>query len=185
MRTVALLAMSAGMSANGAQIKPMTFHPSLILVLASFAFFPEPVLADSSIMTAAMALTAPAESTTAAEIIAMEKAALTRWIQGDPSGWIEIFDEDVVYFDPYQERRIDGVKALSAYYEGLRGRIKANSFELLNPKVQDGGTMAVLTFNYVSRSGETLNRWNATEVYVKTPAGWRVIQSHWSRTQRR
>ena len=34
-------------------------------------------------------------------IIAMEKAALTRWGNGDPAGFLEISAEDVVYFNPY------------------------------------------------------------------------------------
>ncbi len=44
-------------------------------------------------------------------LIDMEKAALRRWGNGDPSGFLEITAEDVVYFDPYVERRIDGLPA--------------------------------------------------------------------------
>jgi hypothetical protein len=43
--------------------------------------------------------------------------------------------------------------------------------------------MAVLTFNYVSYGGnENRFRWNCTEAYRKDPAGWRIIQTHWSFT---
>ena len=42
----------------------------------------------------------------AAEVIALERAALDRWGQGDPAGYVELFDEDVTYFDPFQERRL-------------------------------------------------------------------------------
>jgi hypothetical protein len=115
-------------------------------------------------------------------IIAMEKAALERWGRGDPSGFLDISDPDVVYFDPFQEFRLDGKEALTRFYETLRGKIQIDRFELMNPKVQICGSSAVLTFNYISRSGEKFNRWNCTEVYRQTSSGWRIIQTHWSIT---
>jgi hypothetical protein len=33
-------------------------------------------------------------------IIGLEKAALERWNHGDPSGYLELYAPDVVYFDP-------------------------------------------------------------------------------------
>jgi hypothetical protein len=54
-------------------------------------------------------------------LIAMESAALRRWGNGDPSGFLEICASDVVYFDPYQEKRIDGIEALTQYYKGIWG----------------------------------------------------------------
>ena len=86
-------------------------------------------------------------------IIAMERAALDRWGKGDPSGFLEISAPDVVYFDPSLERRIDGREALARYYEALRGKVATSRYELINPRVQHVGDMAVLTFNYVSYGG--------------------------------
>lgn len=83
-------------------------------------------------------------------IIAMECAALDRWGNGDPSGFLEICAPDVVYFDPSLERRIDGREALGEYYEGIRGKVSFERFELLNPIVQRVGDAAVITFNFVS-----------------------------------
>lgn len=85
-----------------------------------------------------------------AELIALENAALERWGNGDPSGFLEICASDVVYFDPYQERRIDGLDALAQYYKTIWGMVSFDRFELLNPLVQVGGDLAVLTFNFVS-----------------------------------
>ena len=113
-------------------------------------------------------------------IIAMERAALDRWGQGDPSGFLEISAHDVVYFDPYQEMRLDGKEALVEFYESIRGKVHLDRFELLNPCVQLGRELAVLTFNYVSYRGEGQTRWNCTEVYRKIKGGWEIIQSHWS-----
>ena len=100
------------------------------------------------------------------DVVLLEEGALRRWLNGDPRGFLELCAEDVVYFDPFQERRIDGLVALTAYYESLRGKIRAERFELLNPLVQEDGNAATLTFNFVSFDAkETPTRWNCTEVY--------------------
>ena len=123
--------------------------------------------------------TAEVEST----IIALECGALDRWGAGDPSGFLEISADDVVYFDPFLDRRIDGLVQLAQYYEGVRGKIQISRYELLNPKVQAIGDAAVLTFNYVSYGGnENAFRWNCTEVYRREAVGWRIVQTHWSFT---
>jgi hypothetical protein len=119
----------------------------------------------------------------AAVIIGLERAALDRWGRGDPSGFLELSAPDVVYFDPFLDLRIDGIEALRRHYDGIRGKIHIEHYELLNPHVQTTGGVAVLTFNYVSYGGsENEVRWNCTEVYRLDPPGWRIIQTHWSFT---
>lgn len=119
----------------------------------------------------------------ATTLIALERAALDRWGAGDPSGYLEISAPDVVYFDPFLERRLDGVDALAALYESLRGSIHIDRYDLIEPKVQVCGEAAVLTFNLNSYTGTTVMRWNCTEVYRLDKQGWRLIQTHWSITQ--
>lgn len=119
----------------------------------------------------------------AREIIELEQAALERWGNGDPDGFLEISDAEVAYFDPFLERRVDGVEALRRWYESVRGKKLYDRFELINPRVQAFGELAVLTFNFVSQLGDKQERWNCTEVYRRTGAGWRIIQTHWSFTQ--
>ncbi len=123
------------------------------------------------------------EQDTMAAIIALERAALDRWGKGDPSGYLEISAPEVVYFDPYVERRLDGLEALTRLYEALRGKVHVDRDELIRPQVQLCGDMAVLTFNYVSYSGKTQRRWNCTEVYQCTAGRWQIIQTHWSYIQ--
>jgi ketosteroid isomerase-like protein len=127
-----------------------------------------------------------ADEQAAADVIALERAALDRWGRGDPSGFLEICAPDVVYFDPFLNFRIDGLDALTVYYEAIRGKIQLERYELLNPKVHVSGRMAVLTFNYVSYGGnENEFHWNCTEAYRRDRAGWRIIQTHWSFTNPR
>jgi len=124
----------------------------------------------------------PAESI-AEKIIALERDALEKWGNGDPSGFLELSAPDVVYFDPMMEKRLDGHEALTKLYESVRGKIKVDSIQMPNPKVQAGKDMAVLTFNLVSWTNGTGSRWNCTEVYRKEDNEWKIIQTHWSLTQ--
>lgn len=116
------------------------------------------------------------------EIIELEQQALRRWAEGDPDGFLEISAPDVVYFDPFHEHRLDGMRALSAMYDSIRGQVHLDRFDLIDPKVTVGGEMALLTFNFRS-FGERENRWNATEVYQRVGGEWRIIHSHWSITK--
>jgi ketosteroid isomerase-like protein len=117
----------------------------------------------------------------ASVILEMERAALDRSDKGDANGFLEISDPEVVYIDPTIDKPIRGVEALREYYKGFSGG-EPFSGEMLNPSVQLAGDAAVLAFNYVSRGLQTGRevRWNATEVYRRTPDGWRIIHTHWS-----
>ena len=123
------------------------------------------------------------EKDVATHIIAMERTALDRWGAGDPSGYLEISSPDVVYFDPFLTHRLDGLKAVTEYYETIRGKIRIDRDEIIDPKVQLYDKLAVLTFNFNSFTGEAQMHWNCTEVYRQQGEYWRMIQSHWSITQ--
>lgn len=125
----------------------------------------------------------PMEKEISGKIIAMEKAALNRWGNGDPSGFLEISASDVVYFDPSLDRRLNGIDELKALYEGIRGKIHVDKYELIAPKVQLCGDIAILTFNYVGYSGEKISRWNCTEVYRNQKDRWEIVHTHWSFTK--
>lgn len=116
-------------------------------------------------------------------IVAMERAALDRWGKGDPDGFLEISDEEVVYFDPFQERRLNGREELRKLYDQLRGKIQIERYEMVEPKVQVAGDTAVLTYNFVSHGSEGAMRWNTTEVYQRKGGKWRIVHTHWSLTQ--
>lgn len=116
------------------------------------------------------------------EIIDLETAALQSWGQGDPDGFLQLSAPDVVYFDPFQEHRLDGLAALTELYESIRGQVRIDSFELIDPKVVISGDLALLTFNFRS-VGVQMNKWNTTEVYRRTDGVWRIIHSHWSITK--
>ena len=102
----------------------------------------------------------------ASEVISVERAALDRWGAGDPSGYAEIFDDAVTYFDPFQERRLDGQEARELM-RAVTGQIRVDRHDMQGARVQCVGDVA-------------LSSWNSTEAYRRTPAGWRIFHSHWS-----
>jgi ketosteroid isomerase-like protein len=104
-------------------------------------------------------------------IVALERGALDRWGIGDPQGFFDIMASDQTYFDPTTAKRIDGQDALKNYFAPFTGKIKIERYEMIDPKVQRSGDLAVLTFNLVSYGAQldggpkSTARWNSTEVY--------------------
>jgi hypothetical protein len=116
-------------------------------------------------------------------IINIEKSALERWNKGDPSGFLEVSAKDVVYFDPFTEQRLDGIDKLKTLYNSIKGKVKVDKYDMINPNVQAVKNMAVLTYNLVSVSGDSIQKWNCTEVYRVDHKKWKIIQTHWSLTK--
>ncbi|MDD4492249.1 MAG: nuclear transport factor 2 family protein [Bacteroidales bacterium] len=122
--------------------------------------------------------------TIAETIIALETKALEAWHNGNPSPYLDLYSKDFTYFDPAHERRIDGWDKIKVLYESMRGKVKMDRFEIINPVVQQADSMAVLTYNLLSYSGETLWKENCTEVYrLEENKEWKIIHSHWSFTK--
>jgi ketosteroid isomerase-like protein len=123
----------------------------------------------------------------AADVIALERAALDRWGKGDPTGFLETYAPEITYFDPGVERRLDGHAALSDYYRPFTGKVNIPRYEMIGPRVQRHGDVAVLTYNLRSESlqpdgKQVTRRWNSTSVYARMGRDWKMIHSHWSLT---
>jgi ketosteroid isomerase-like protein len=115
------------------------------------------------------------------EIVAMERAALDRWGKGDPGGYLEITADDASYFDPIQDKRIDGLEALRTMLAPFVGKIKVDRYDMIDPRVQEHGDAAVLTFNLISYRDEIpISGWNSTEMCARVGGRWRLVHSDWS-----
>jgi len=137
-----------------------------------------------------MCLAAPAVAAEdiAAQIVATERAGLHASDRGDVQMFLKLSTPDVVYTDPFIEKPIVGIAALTAYYATVFRPTEnpAVTGEMLNERVQLMGDTAVLTFNYIGRKVDTqeiVRRWNAVEVYNKRDGEWRIVNTHWSWTQ--
>lgn len=117
-------------------------------------------------------------------IIALETEALDAWHKGNPSPFLELYAKDFTYFDPAMEIRLDGLERIKELYESMRGKIKMDNFEIVNPRVQVVDSMAVLTYNLHSYAGKSVWKENCTEVYrLEENNKWKIIHSHWSLTK--
>lgn len=121
-------------------------------------------------------------ATTERELIAMERASMDGWLKGDSGPMLAGSDPDITLFHVMTQQRVEGSAAVKALYEPYAGRPLFDSYQIESPKVQTGSDMAVLTYRLVTQNGDATRRWNATEVYQKKKAGWRVIHSHFSNT---
>jgi ketosteroid isomerase-like protein len=119
-------------------------------------------------------------------IIALERAALDRWGKGDPKGYYEIMASEETYFDPTTAKRVDGFEALKAHIAPFDGKIAIDRYEMIDPKVQREGNVAILTFNLddsgarIAGVDQGTQHWNSTEVFRRIDGNWKIVHSHWS-----
>ena len=124
------------------------------------------------------------------EIIALERTALDRYLAQDPEGYLSLYAPEVTYFDPMTERRVDGFKAMQEWLAPVKTakvRFTDRRYELIGPKVQRYGDLALLTFNITNygkppnKAEQALTSWNVTEVYRRVNGNkWVIVHSHFS-----
>jgi hypothetical protein len=115
-------------------------------------------------------------------IFNLENAAMERWRNGDPMGFVEISVENICYVDPGQVKPIVGLQDYRNYMQQLVGQIHYQLSEFIDPKVVEVGEAALLTYNYRSTvltpdgAVSTQTPWNCTEVYYHR----QIVHNHWS-----
>ena len=125
-------------------------------------------------------------------ILALEQGINERWNKGDVDGALEMYSEEVTYFDPLTEMRLEGRKAVEAYFrQYFEGKLNILRNEFPNPQViiSDGGDLVVLNYNLRNvigdgKGGEKPGTpWNSTQVYRFINGQWRVVHVNWSFTR--
>ena len=117
------------------------------------------------------------------KIITLERKALDKWSKGDPVGFSENFAIDATYFDDIAAHgRVDSIEEISKYFKSLDGKIPAHKYELVDPKVQLYGDIAILTLRYngTSLNNESGPPWKTTSVYRLVDDTWKVVHANWS-----
>ena len=117
------------------------------------------------------------------ELVAIERSAMDGWLKGDPAPMLAAADPEITFFHIMTARRLDGLAAVRELLAGFAGRPLFDGYRIDDPKVQTSGDIAVLTYQLVTRNGDLTRSWNATQVYQRKNAGWRVIHTHFSTTQ--
>ena len=122
------------------------------------------------------------EKNLADHIISLEKAALEKWFKGDTSGYAELWSKkNFTYFDGVVSKRVDDYQTISDFLKTIEGKLFADKWDFVDPRVQIGKDMAVLTYQLFSKTSLLDMEYNCIEVFQKEDDGvWRVIHSTWS-----
>ncbi len=67
-------------------------------------------------------------------ILSLEKAAMERWRNGDPMGFVEISAEDISYVDPGLTKPILGLVEFKAYMQQLEGQDPLSKIRIYRPQ---------------------------------------------------
>jgi ketosteroid isomerase-like protein len=126
---------------------------------------------------------ADSETDIARRLLGLERQAMDGWAKGNPDPDLARSDATVVYIHPAADGRLEGLPALTELFERYRGRALFDSYEIIDPKVQVSGDVAVLTFTFECRNGTTTSRYYASEVYQHKDPAWRLIHAHWSKAK--
>ena len=122
------------------------------------------------------------------DIIALVKA---QWASemSDPSNFAEQFKniaEDYTEFNGEYATRLDGKSMIMKLSEpGGKDPNRTAAAEMLNPKVQVYGDVAILTYNFAgvskNKDGETKsNRAKSTRVYAKQAGQWKLVHANFA-----
>jgi hypothetical protein len=126
---------------------------------------------------------ADSEAEVARQLLALERQAMDGWMKGNPDSDLARSDSTIVYIHPAAEKRLEGLPALTELFDKYRGTPLFDSYEIVDPKVQVSGDVAVLTFTFECRNGTVTSRYDSSEVYRHRKEGWRVIHAHWSKAR--
>ncbi len=115
-------------------------------------------------------------------LLAEQRAALDPYYgQSDPSNYVAMYADQVTAFDPWSNGKTeDG--AAKDHLMGFAGSIPSVAYEIVNPRVDLYGTIAIFTFNVdlTDPAGGIFAVWNTTQVHHRTGDGWELVHSHWS-----
>src|SRR5258708_23395683 len=125
----------------------------------------------------------------AKDIIALERAALDRYIALDAQGYLSLDAPEVTYFDPMTERRVDGLKAMQEWLAPMKNAkvpFTARRYEKIGPQGQHYGDVALLTFNLVNygkppnKTEQPLSPWESHQIYRPRHRQWVIVPHHLS-----
>lgn len=115
-------------------------------------------------------------------LISLEKSALDKWFKGDISGYESLWSErSFTYFDAVVTRRVDDYGTIKIFLKSIEGKLFADNYDFLYPRIQAVKDMAVLTYQLYAKTNRIDMEYNVIEVFQKEEDGnWRVIHSTWS-----
>lgn len=115
-------------------------------------------------------------------LLAQERAALDPYYgESDPSTYVAMYANQVTAFDPWSNGKLEDTAAKD-HLMGFAGVIPPATYEIVNPRVDLWGDVAIFTFNVdlSDLAGEAFAVWNTTQVHHRVGDDWELVHSHWS-----
>ncbi len=125
-----------------------------------------------------------AQSSAEDEVIAITYAQWKAHMEKNTAASNKILADDYTEFNGGFATRVDGEALNSRFGEALdKGSGQLIVAEMLNPKVQVYGDVAILTYNYAgviqNKDGEITNiKAKSTRVYVKMNGIWKLVHAN-------
>ena len=99
-------------------------------------------------------------------------------------GALPFLDKTYTGFESEVPGRFDNAEEHYRHQLAALKDVTVHTWEILNPRVQDYGNTAVLTYlghDTGEDEGEPYEHvWKVTSVYVKRDGGWKIAHYHWS-----
>ncbi|MCJ7453354.1 MAG: nuclear transport factor 2 family protein [Steroidobacteraceae bacterium] len=145
------------------------------------------VICIAAVVFASQVAVAGEDPKVAAEVMAITRAQWAADMQGKSmSEQTANLADDYTEFNPGFPVRIDGKAMNASIYEAQnRSGDKTLLGEMVNPKVQVYGDVAILTYNYVgvtqAKDGKTDNSLaKSTRVYAKIGGQWKLVHANFA-----
>ncbi len=100
------------------------------------------------------------------------------------SGYKKLWSQsNFSYFDANCEKRIDEHKQICDWLDKfLAGKMHSDKYEIVDPRVQFGVDMGILTYQLFADTNFVYMEYNVIEVFQKESDGvWRVVHSTWDK----
>src|SRR5512135_953909 len=99
------------------------------------------------------------------QLVAFERQTMDGWLKGDSEPMLSRMDSQITYIHEIDGKRLEGIAAVRQMCEPYRGRPLFDSYEIVGPKARKSGDVVVLSYQLVTHNGDTVGRWNMTQVY--------------------
>jgi ketosteroid isomerase-like protein len=115
-------------------------------------------------------------------VIEAHKALVAAYQSGDVEAYVGLLAPEPLIYHPFVEDRFDDTEEIRRNLGRMFGRFSERAWTDVHPGVEVNGDVAWLTAHVLIKSPELESAFvgRGTEIWLRTPAGWRLAHGHWS-----
>lgn len=127
----------------------------------------------------------PSKADSKAAIMKKIEIANEKWAAGDPMGFAECAAEEVSWLvEIGDEKLIQGKEAVTAFLEGMKGKVPPHEHELLDFVFQFHEDIVIINYRYQALIEEsTVPPWKVTAVYKYIDGEWLAVHENWTKVK--